>query len=365
VLVGAQAFCDRALEDMRQARSRLYVQAMTFESDHAGSRIAVGALRSPAHDRRVLVDDYSRWIINDRLVLAPHNLVDRDLQAEADATRKMFRTLRDSGVGVRVTNPIGFLLSALPFRNHKKLIVADDVAYLGGVNFSDHNFAWRDLMLRIEGAGPADALAADFEATWSGQSRTWRRDFEGLSLIGLDGADNAPTFDDLMTAIDRAGRKICVVSPYLTFPFVNALERAAARGVAVELITPLDNNKPTVRDYLLWAAGRARFQVRLTPDMIHLKGLLIDDETLVLGSSNFDFVSYRSEEELLALVTDAEVIAQFRREVVEPLARQSLPLDAWGGGGFKGRRSLALLRTADLLVRALPGARRLARDWCD
>ena len=39
---------------------------------------------------------------------------------------------------------------------------------------------------------------------------------------------------------------------------------------------------------------------------IHLKGLLIDGSSLALGSSNFDFVSYWIEEELMAVISDPE-----------------------------------------------------------
>jgi cardiolipin synthase len=168
-----------------------------------------------------------------------------------------------------------------------------------------------------------------------------------------------------MAEIGAARREIWIVSPYLTFPFVGALEQAAARGVAVRLITPLANNKPTVRDYLLWSARRAGFEVRLIPDMIHLKGMLIDQDTLAVGSSNFDFVSFRAEEELLAMVKNRSLIEQFRRDVIAPLLERSVELDHSMGDALSGLRSLALLKTADLLVRTLPYGARSARDWTD
>jgi cardiolipin synthase len=363
LLVGSEAFADRALDDMRRARSRLYVQAMTFEADAAGGAVADAIRKSAARDRRVLVDDYTRWVINDRLVLAPHNLVDRALQAEARATRGMFRALAADGAPVRVTNPIAPFMLGLPFRNHKKLIVADDVAYVGGLNFSDHNFAWRDLMLRIEGPGPAGRLAADFDSTWEGRAVSWSEDFGGLRLIGFDGRDNARGFEALMARIDEARREIVVVSPYLTFPFIGVLERAASRGVEVRLITPLANNKPLVRDYLLWAAAKSGFEVHLTREMIHLKGMLIDERMLTLGSSNFDFVSFTAEEELLAVVSDPALIAAFRADVLEPLQARALPAGAYRPGLLAGPRAALLLRTADLLIRALPYGRRSARPW--
>jgi len=128
--------------------------------------VADALLASRAPDRRILVDDYTRVNINDRAVRSAAGRKDEVLQAEVTATDAMFRKLAASGVPVRVTNPIGLLALNYPARNHKKLIVTDDVAYIGGVNFSDHNFAWPDLMLRIDSAAAANFLGDDFQATF-------------------------------------------------------------------------------------------------------------------------------------------------------------------------------------------------------
>ena len=60
------------------------------------------------------------------------------------------------------------------------------------------------------------------------------------------------------------------------------------------------------------------FEVVLGPVMSHLKGMLIDGERLVLGSSNFDFASLAAEEELLAIVSDPTIIADFEARVIAP-----------------------------------------------
>ena len=59
--------------------------------------------------------------------------------------------------------------------------------------------------------------------------------------------------------------------------------------------------------------------------MIHLKVMLIDDRVLVMGSSNFDMVSYRAEQEIVALVTDAAAIREVTRRVLEPDLEASRP----------------------------------------
>ena len=363
LLAGSAAFWRQAELDMLAARKRLFVQAMTFEADAAGAAVGCAVRQSGAVDRRVLVDHFTRFVISDRFVWSPAYLTDRGFRAEVRATHAMFRGLKADGVGVRLTNPMGLLLGGFPFRNHKKLIVADDVAYVGGINFSDHNFAWGDLMLRIDGADAADRLAEDFLDTWGGRSRGWTADFGDLKLYGFDGRDNRAGFAEIIGAIEAAAQQICIVSPYLTFPFVDALARAAARGIAVQLITPLANNKPSVRDYLLRAAAAAGFDVRLTPQMIHLKGLLIDGRRLALGSSNFDFVSYHAEEELVAVLDDPAVIAAFQAEVIAPALETALAPGAHAPSRLAGLRSHAGLKAVEWVIRHSRYDRRSASDW--
>ena len=363
LLVGSDAFMAAAAADMAEAQRRVLVQAMTFEGDAAGRAVAGAVMASSAGDRRVLVDDYTRFVVSDHFVYSPHNIFDPDVRAEVRATRGMFDDLSKTGVGVRVTNPAGPLLLGFAFRNHKKLIVSDNAAYLGGINFSDHNFAWHDLMLRIEDARISDLLAADFDSTFAGRPRPWRAVLGDIALSGLDGRDNQGGFAEVLGAIAAAEREICVISPYLTAPFTPALAAAAARGVTVRLITPLANNKPTVRDYLVWLAAKSGFELKLTREMIHLKSLLIDGRRLVLGSSNFDFVSYRTQEEIVAIISNEELIADFRARVLEPMLADALPADAAPRPGRRGARAAALLGAADAVLGWRLPIRRTSVPW--
>lgn len=360
LLVGSDAFWTRASADCARAQRRLMVQAMTFEGDAAGQAVAQAIAASPAADRRVLVDGYTRLVVSDRWVAWPW--LEASLRREVAATRAMFDGLAAVGVGVKVTNPVNPLLTNYPARNHKKLIIADDVAYIGGINFSDHNFAWRDFMLRLEDKAAADFLSQDFAATWSGRPAPAEAAFGGGRLISLDGRSNQRFLRAMAELAGAARREIVVLSAYLTFPFTAPLAAAARRGVEVTLITPWANNKPMVRDFLLAFAARSGFQVRLLAEMSHLKGLLVDDAQLVVGSCNFDFAGLAAEEEIMAVIDDPMLIAAFRAQVIDPALAEALPAGK-RVSAVAGALAHAGLRIGDAVARIARTSPRTAVEW--
>jgi cardiolipin synthase len=359
LLVGSGDFWARAAQDMATARRRVLVQAMTFEGDAAGLAVARAIRESGAEDRRVLVDDYTRNVLNDTFLALSRNPA---LAAEARATWAMFDELKRNGVGVRLTNPVGGNPLRYPVRNHKKLLVIDDVAWIGGINFSDHNFAWHDVMLRIEDRAVADWLAERFGCDWQGEPRPAEVQLDGIKLLSLDGTDNARQLAALLARIAGAKRSLEMVSAYATFPFVDAMAAAARRGVAATLYTPIENNKPVVRDYLCGIAENSGLTVRLTPGMTHAKALLIDGETLVLGSCNFEFVSYRTNSEFVAVIEDPELIADFEARLLAPMRENSVVAGASHASGWRGTRARLALKAADWFVARLQAGARVA-EW--
>lgn len=359
LLVGSVAFWERCRADIAAAQRRVLIQAMTFEGDAAGLAVAEAIGRSQVADRRVLVDDYTRQVINDTFLALTRKPA---IHAEARATAAMFDRLLRQGTGVRVTNPIGRNPLRYALRNHKKLLVIDDVAWLGGINFSDHNFAWHDMMVRVEQPGLADWLADEFDRDWRGEGGSAVTEIAGATLLSMDGADNPAGFAPLIEAFAGARRSLEVVSAYPTFPFVEAMGQAARAGAEVTLYTPRPNNKPIIRDYLLGVAEAAGINIRLTPMMTHAKAALIDGEALVVGSSNFDFVSYRANAEYVALLRDAALIAAFRDQVLRPLQSGSSVPAPKDRSVFRSWRARLGLGLADRAIARLSHGPRIA-EW--
>src|SRR5262245_41973838 len=243
LLVGSDAFWERARHDISRARQRVLIQAMTWEGDRTGLAVADAIATSRANDRRALVDMYSLYVVSDQFVFSPLARRDPAFRSEVRETGEMFERMRRQGVGVVFTNPVGFLGARWPARNHKKLLVMDGVAYIGGINFSDHNFAWHDLMVRCEDPELADYLSADFTRTFQNDPVASQASFDGAELYSMSGAGNEALFARLFERVEQARERIDVFSPYLTFPFAEKLAHARSRGVAVHVYTPLANNK--------------------------------------------------------------------------------------------------------------------------
>lgn len=355
LLVDSAEFREAVAADLASARSSAFVQALTFEGDSAGRDMAGLLLASPARDRRVLIDSFTRHVLSDRFRWWPRNLVSAALWREAFATGSMVRGMRRQGALVRFVNPAGACFRRFPARNHKKLVAVDGrVAYVGGINFSDHNFAWHDLMLRIEDERAAGFLHEDFLATWAGHDALGSLRLPGLTLHTLDGRQNERVFEEVLDLVAGARQEIFLECPYVTDPFSKELERAARRGVKVSVVTAERHNFPLLREALVHAAARAPLDLRLYPGrMTHVKALLVDGSRLVLGSANFDVWSYHSQQEYLLVASEPGIIEDFRRRVAEPDLACSTPLPP--GAARDGRGMEA--RLAGLALLASLGAR--------
>jgi cardiolipin synthase len=334
LLVDSGEFWGVLREDIRSAQQSIYIQTFSFEGDTAGKSLADALLASKAVDKRIIVDDYTRWMISDKYLYSPRRLFDAELRQEVRETYRMIDDLRRNGIKVQFTHPVG-LLGKLAMHNHKKVVVIDGhVAYIGGINFSEHNFEWHDSMLRIADPAIAEALATDFQATWTGEKSEVSHTSDGMELHTLGGFSNHELFGRILAMIEEAKEQIYVESPYITFPFLDSLGKAVQRGCSVTLVTPRHNNYPLIKEYLLWVSAHSKINVRLYHRMTHLKAMLIDRHYLILGSSNYDYLSYQFHQEIVAIFTNLDLISEYVERVFHADIQASDP--GYRISNFKG-----------------------------
>jgi cardiolipin synthase A/B len=328
LLVDFKEFWPRLRADLQMARQSVFVQTFAFEGDSVGQELAEALLSSPAEEKRILADSFTRVVLSDRFRYWPSNLLDDRLKREARDTASMISRLKSAGVTINFTNPYGLAPRKLLSRNHKKLIViGEGIAYVGGINFSEHNASWHDMMFRIADCETVAFLRRDFLETCKGKDPGTHGKFAGIEILSADGRNNRAAFQRVVDLIDGARRSIFVESPYITFPFYERLRAATRRGVAVTIITPAENNWRLFANYARLESARSEIDLRLFKGgMSHLKAMLIDDEYLIAGSSNFDYLSYRIHQELIAVISTREVIADFRERVMIPDLANSKPV---------------------------------------
>ena len=320
ILIDSDNFWRRLKLDILNAEKEILIQTLSFEGDWVGHELGHTLLSIRNSIRiKILIDSYNKYILSDKFLYRPKNYFNSNLRQEKNATKQILDNLKSNGIAVEFTSPVGLFFSKFAARNHKKIIAIDDtITYLGGINFSEHNFKWHDMMIRFNSEKLCTFLKSDFELTWHNNNYFRKINLNLLELLSLDGRSNETSFELIFNLIRHAKRQIWLHSPYLSFPFMDELIAAKLRGVNVNIITPEHNNRKFLKKYILWEAKKQNLNIWLYQNrMSHLKALLIDDDYLIVGSSNFDYISYRCHPELLAVIRNPEVINEFKSKIIE------------------------------------------------
>jgi cardiolipin synthase A/B len=229
-------------------------------------------------------------------------------------------TLEELGVRVETFNPLllpgRFRYANL--RNHRKILTIDGtIGFTGGMNIrgccatsDDCPASEDDLHFRLGGpivkhvqeTFSADWLfAADEEIVGEG----WYPELKQAGECAARGIVAGPDerFDrlrlTLLGACQCAKRHIRIVTPYFLpeASLISALNVAALRGVTVEILLPEHGNQKLVQwacDAQLWQLVAQGCDVRKTAlPFDHSKLVIVDDEWVLMGSSNWDPRSLR------------------------------------------------------------------------
>jgi len=332
--VGGPEFMATLARDLATAEESVCVQTLAFEDDPAGRALARALVDCPAPSKTLIIDSYARYVISDRLITPGARLFDRDFYAEVQGTRSLIENLIAAGIDVHFARPLSGRPQTLAVRDHKKIVTIDDrIAYVGGINFSAHNFLWHDLMVRMADPEVAGWLARDVQSTLAGREQTASASFDGVDLHIGNGTPAGDLLAPVAQLIRGARRSLYLECPYVTEPFHRLLAEARARGVAVTVVTSERSNRLFMRRSIIHGCGCGDVDLRFTRGpMTHVKALLIDGETLVMGSANFDFLSFSLQPEVVAVIRDAGCVKQFRQRVEAPALAQSTLHEGEGQG---------------------------------
>lgn len=245
--------------------------------------------------------------------------------------------MEDAGVHVERYRPLHWYnISRMNNRTHRKLLVVDGrIGFTGGVGIADQWQGnaedaehWRETHFRIEGPVVAQLQAA-FNDNWiktTGEVLNGEAYFPPLAQAGgmlahlfvasPSGGSESMHLMYLM-AIAAAVRSIDLEASYFVPDelAIKALLAARERGVRVRIIVPgehIDSDAVRLSSRASWgpllAAGIEIHEY--VPTMMHTKLLIIDDEMVSVGSTNFDIRSFRVNDEASLNVYDHAFAAQ-------------------------------------------------------
>lgn len=289
---------------------------------------------------------------------------------------ELLEAMADAGVVVRRYHPPRwYTLSKLNNRTHRKLLVIDGgVGFTGGVGIADEWLGnaqdqehWRDSHFRVEGPVVAQMQAA-FLDNWmkaTGEVLHGDRYFPALKTEGdvtaqmfrSDPGEGSESVRLMyLLSIASAQRSIYISAAYFVPDDLSRATIVAARhrGVHVEIIVP----GPLIDTETTRRASRARWGPLLEagviihefqPTMYHCKVMIVDEQWVSVGSTNFDNRSFRLNDEANLNVYDHDFAAVLRADFEADRKRsRQVTLATWRARPWREKfieHTAALLRS--------------------
>lgn len=335
LLADYEGVFDRLIADIDAAGSHVHLLMYIFAEDGTGERVVEALTRA------------ARRGITCRVLI--------DALGSRRSARRVIEALSAGGVAARTVLPVGLLRrrsARADLRNHRKIVVIDSlIGYVGSQNVvdarSDSGLLTEELVARVTGPVALE-LQAVFAADWFleteqaiGAADLFPHRHPGVGAVAqvLPSGPDYPSSGvaHLIVALIHGARdRVVVTTPYFIpdDALVQALETAVLRGVEVHLVLSQVTDHRLVglaqRSYYesLLQAG---IRIHLYRDhFLHAKHLSVDQDLVLIGSSNVDIRSFVLNAEVTLIVYDRELTGRLRAEQERYFVRsESLNLSAW------------------------------------
>lgn len=328
---------ERLKEDIRNARSFIFIQYYIYSDDRLGNEIT--DLLAEKVRQGVMVK-----------VLYDH-------VGSFSTRNRFFARMRRLGIDSHPFFRVTFrkLANRINWRNHRKIVVIDGrIGYIGGMNIADRYVdvapggrIWRDTHLRLEGP-VIESLMYSFAIDWNflrpdaDVQPITVMEYERAGDVDMQLVTSGPVdkWNNLVLcfqqAIASARKRIYIQTPYFlpTDALLKALQGAALSGVDVRVMLPEKTDSVLLgygsRSYIDDCLKSGVKVYLFTPGMLHAKTMVIDDDFVTTGSVNFDFRSFENNFEANLLIYSESVNRQMRDIFFHDLsACRKLTLSNW------------------------------------
>jgi len=279
-----------------------------------------------------------------------------DAIGSLESGEQMFTMMQEAGVEVRIFRPVApwRKRSGILGRNHRKNLIVDGrIAFTGGMNLGEvwsrevsGDQAWRDTHISLEGPA-AEACEHLFAETWRkvGGSPSEAPNFYEIGkvgpwesecfVVGGSGFAKRKAMRRLYSTILKLAKTDVVMTvPYFVPPrrLLNLL-RITASEKSVEVLVPKNSDvgiADWVREGLYPALLESEVKIQEYMDSIlHAKSMVVDDEISVVGSANFDVLSFAFNWELAVVIADEKVVKSLRSQHEKDLLMSQAVASDW------------------------------------
>lgn len=254
----------------------------------------------------------------DALIAAHQRGVAVRLVLEADnAVRSAPEKLAGAGIAVQTDTAQGLM--------HNKFIIIDGKeVWTGSLNFTESGSRQdANNLIHLHSSQLAQAYSAEFEEMFT-QKRFGANSptndtiqgfiFDGVKVEVLFSPDDHPE-RRLLELIGSAHESVEMLSySFTSDPIANALYAKAKEGIRVRIVQDAEQITNTGSEYERLHDAGLDIRLDACAGLMHQKVLILDHETVVLGSYNFTKSAETRNDENILIIHDPQIAAQFLAE---------------------------------------------------
>lgn len=272
-----------------------------------------------------------------------------DSFGSANLSKKNIIEIKESGIEL-------FFLSYFLHRTHRKILIVDEnFAFIGGVNFHQSSSLWNDLVVQIKGEKLISSIIKSFAKVYYECGGTDQKilDSRVVSrnkiiikenekhkirykmrdwLVDHSPVKNKFRLKKIYTKhLLEAKKEIIISTPYF-MPrrwLIGLLHQAHLRGVYVEILIPQSTDYYIIdRINYFYMSKLARIGINFYSElqMNHAKIITIDSKEAIVGSNNMDYLSFELNSEVGIFFNDQDAIHRISR-IIEGWKKEAVLFD--------------------------------------
>lgn len=330
--------------------SRYDVYSTSQDAWYAMYQAILGAMHSIYWEVYIFADDDMGKLFFSLLEKKAQQGVDVKMLIDGfgsfSVSSKRIQSLRKAGIDIQFFSyRHRGLWRRLVSRTHRKVLIIDnDTGFIGGVNVKKNMADWFDLHVKIEGEA-VRSLSRAFAKAYivaGGRKKQVKHILKHPFCVRKEIADVEFVFDKAgvstssarrryVEALTKARERVILLSPYY-FPdkqFIYALWQARKRGIRVDLLIPFrtDIRVATYAAYGWFTLMKKMgVHVHLSSHMMHGKGVIVDNDWAMVGSSNLDHGSFYDNDEANVQLRDKIIVTKIK-SIVEIWLEKAKKLD--------------------------------------